>query len=213
MTCVRVTSSQSCLAVGQSLPRAPGAWRRRQNDQEKQKTPMKGETTGSDRQPKSRLRRCKLRHAVRQLWRGPGVTARSRCGAVRCTPATPVGMQTVVRSNASPTQGNHRPVVRYSMLQQLAAAPLHFAGPAPRCAAGALQHAAAARPPLVDPVAPAALRPRAPALRPGTRLAAQGPGRGAARGAANRLDAKAAGEGGEDQDSRRGRGCGAGVWR
>ena len=76
-------------------------------------------------------------------------------------------------------------------------------------AAGALQHAAVARALLLDPVAPAALRPRAPVLRLGTRRAAQGAGRGAAQGAANRLDTKAAAEGGEDQGSRRGRGCGA----
>ena len=46
--------------------------------------------------------------------------------------------------------------------------------------AGALQHAAVARALLLDPVAPAVLRARAPVLRPRTRRAAQGPGRGAA---------------------------------
>ena len=92
-----------------------------------------------------------------------------------------------------------------------AAAPTHFAGPALDGAAGALLHAAVARALLLDPVAPAALRPRAPVLRLRTRLAAQGPGRGAAQGAANRLDTNAAGEDEEDQGSRCGRGCGAGM--
>ena len=54
---------------------------------------------------------------------------------------------------------------------------------------------------------------RAPALRPGTRRPARGPGRGAAQGAVNRLDTNAAGEGQGGRGSRRGRGCGAGVWR
>ena len=90
-----------------------------------------------------------------------------------------------------------------------AVAPLHFAGPALDGAAGALLHAAVARALLLDPVAPALLRARAPVLRLRTRQAAQGPRRGAAQGAANRLDTKAAAEGGEDQGSRRGRGCGA----
>ena len=80
-------------------------------------------------------------------------------------------------------------------------------------AAQPLQHAAVARALLLDPVVPALLRARAPVLRLRTRGAAQGPGRGAARGAANRLDTKAGGEGGEDQESRRGRGCGACMWR
>jgi len=94
-----------------------------------------------------------------------------------------------------------------------AAAPLHFAGSALDGAAGALLHAAVARALLLDPVAPALLRARAPVLRLRTRRAARGPGRGAAQGAANRLDTKAGAEGGEDQGSRRGRGCGACMWR
>ncbi len=76
-------------------------------------------------------------------------------------------------------------------------------------AAQPLQHAAVARALLLDPVVPALLRARAPVLRLRTRGAAQGPGRGAARGAADGREPKAGGEGGEDQESRRGRGCGA----
>ena len=76
-------------------------------------------------------------------------------------------------------------------------------------AAQPLQHAAVARALLLDPVVPALLRARAPVLRLRTRQAAQGPGRGAARGAADGRELKAGGEGGEDQESRRGRGCGA----
>ena len=76
-------------------------------------------------------------------------------------------------------------------------------------AAGALQHAAVARALLLDPVAPAALRPRAPVLRLRTRLAAQGPGRGAAQGAANRLDTNAAGEGQGGRGAGVRPGCGA----
>ena len=94
-----------------------------------------------------------------------------------------------------------------------AAAPLLFAGAALDGAAGALLRAAVARALLLDPVALAVLRARAPVLRPRTRRAARGPGRGAAQGAANRLDTKAGAEGGEDQGSRRGRGCGACMWR
>ncbi len=94
-----------------------------------------------------------------------------------------------------------------------AAAPLLFAGAALDGAAGALLRAAVARALLIDPVVPALLRARAAVLRLRTRRAARGPGRGAAQGAANRLDTKAGAEGGEDQGSRRGRGCGACMWR
>ena len=94
-----------------------------------------------------------------------------------------------------------------------AAAPLHFAGAALDGAAGALLHAAVARALLLDPVAPAAVRARAPVLPLRTRRAAHGRGRGAAQGAALGLDTKAGAEGGEDQGSRRGRGCGACMWR
>ena len=80
-------------------------------------------------------------------------------------------------------------------------------------AAQPLQHAAVARALLLDPVVPALLRASAPVLRLRTRGAAQGPGRGAAQGAVLGLDTKAGAEGGEDQESRRGRGCGACMWR
>ena len=87
------------------------------------------------------------------------------------------------------------------------------AGPALDGAAQPLLHAAVARALLLGPVAPAVLRARAPVLRPRTRRAAQGPGRGAAQGAVDGRELKAGAEGGEDQGSRRGRGCGACMWR
>ena len=138
----------------------------------------------------------------------------------RCPPALLPAPRPAARPRAREARQLPHVLVPPTLLQRrarrlggAAAAPLLFAGPALDGAAGALLHAAVARALLLDPVAPALLRARAPVLRLRTRGAAQGPGRGAARGAVLGLDTKAGAEGGEDQESRRGRGCGACMWR
>ena len=95
-------------------------------------------------------------------------------GTVRCTPATQPWMcrawsAQTPRQPAEPGQPwaapEFAPPLRARRLGGAAAAPLHFAGRHLDGAAGALLHAAVARALLLDLVAPALLRARAPVLR------------------------------------------------
>ena len=80
-------------------------------------------------------------------------------------------------------------------------------------AAQPLQAEAGGRVLLVDPLAPGVLRGRGADLQAGWPRRELRAGEAAARGAADGRELKAGGEGGEDQESRRGRGCGACMWR